>query len=39
MKILVSIGALIGRATGMDYKQKKSFAPRLECDGFEFMIT
>ena len=37
-KILCSTGALIGRPNNRDYTLIKEFAPRLECDGFEFMM-
>lgn len=37
-KILCSTGALIGKPNNRDYTLIKEFAPRLECDGFEFMM-
>lgn len=37
-KILCSTGALIGRPNNRDYTLIKEFAPRLACDGFEFMM-
>ena len=37
-KILCSTGALIGRPNGRDYHLLKQFCPKLECDGFEFML-
>lgn len=37
-KIFCSTGALIGRPNNRDYTLIKEFAPRLECDGFEFMM-
>lgn len=37
-RILCSTGALIGRPNGRDYTLLKEFAPRLNCDGFEFMM-
>ena len=36
--ILCSTGALIGRPNGRDYRLLKQFCPRLECDGFEFIM-
>ena len=37
-EILCSTGALIGRPNGRDYRLLETFAPQLECDGFELMI-
>ncbi len=37
-KVLCSTGALIGRPNNRDYRLIKEFAPKLECDGFEFMM-
>lgn len=37
-KILCSTGALIGRPNNRDYTLIKEFAPKLNCDGFEFMM-
>ncbi|MCR5609173.1 MAG: sugar phosphate isomerase/epimerase [Lachnospiraceae bacterium] len=37
-KILCSTGALIGRPNNRDYRLLKDFAPKLNCDGFEFMV-
>lgn len=37
-KILCSTGALIGRPNGRDYSRLREYAPRLECDGLEFMV-
>ena len=37
-KILCSTGALIGRPNGRDYKILGQVAPKLFCDGFEFMM-
>ncbi len=38
MQILCSTGALIGRPNGRDYHVLEVQAPRLHCDGFEFMM-
>ncbi|MCI8957172.1 MAG: sugar phosphate isomerase/epimerase [Eubacterium sp.] len=37
-RVLCSTGALIGRPNNRDYRLIKEFAPKLECDGFEFMM-
>lgn len=37
-QILCSTGALIGRPNGRDYRLLRQFCPRLECDGFEFIL-
>ncbi len=37
-QIICSTGALIGRPNGRDYRLLKQFCPRLECDGFEFIM-
>lgn len=37
-RILCSTGALIGRPNNRDYRLIKEFAPKLCCDGFEFMM-
>ncbi len=38
MKILCSTGALIGRPNGRDYRLLKTYAPQIDCDGFEFIL-
>ena len=38
MKILCSTGALIGRPNGRDYRLLRTYAPQIECDGFEFIL-
>ena len=38
MQILCSTGALIGRPNGRDYHVLEAQAPRLHCDGFEFIL-
>ena len=38
MQILCSTGALIGRPNGRDYHLLETLAPKLSCDGFEFMM-
>lgn len=37
-RILFSTGALLGRPNGRDFKLLSECAPRLNCDGFEFMM-
>lgn len=37
-RILCSTGALIGRPNNRDYTLIKEFGPKLQCDGFEFMM-
>ena len=37
-QLLCSTGALIGRPNGRDYRLIASCVPRLQCDGFEFMM-
>lgn len=37
-QIFCSTGALIGRPNGRNYRLLKEFCPRLECDGFEFLV-
>lgn len=37
-RILCSTGALIGRPNGRDHRLLEALAPKLSCDGFEFMI-
>ena len=37
-RILCSTGAMIGRPNGRDYHLLERFCPRLECDGFEFIL-
>jgi sugar phosphate isomerase/epimerase len=36
--ILCSTGALLGRANGRDFTLLETFAPQLNCDGYELMI-
>jgi len=38
-KILCSSGAIIGKANNNDYTLLKEYAPKLDCDGFEFMMS
>ena len=38
MQILCSTGALIGRPNGRDYHLLETYAPQLNCDGFEFIL-
>lgn len=38
-KILCSSGAIIGKANNNDYTLLKEYAPRLNCDGFELMMS
>ena len=37
-QILCSTGSLIGRPNGRDYRLLKEYCPRLDCDGFEFIL-
>ena len=37
-QVLCSTGAIIGRPNGRDYRLLAQYCPRLECDGFEFML-
>ncbi len=37
-KILYSTGALLGRPNGRNYRLLEEVAPKLNCDGFEFMM-
>ena len=37
-RILCSTGSMIGRPNGRDYRLLKEYCPRLECDGFEFIL-
>ena len=37
-QILCSTGALIGMPNGRNYRLLETFAPQLDCDGFEFMM-
>ena len=37
-KVLCSTGSLIGRPNGRDYHLLEKYCPRLECDGFEFIL-
>ena len=37
-KVLCSTGAFIGRANNRDFTLLKKYAPKLNCDGFEFML-
>lgn len=38
-KILCSSGAIIGKANSNDYSLLKEYAPKLNCDGFELMMS
>lgn len=38
-KILCSSGAIIGKANNNDYTLLKEYAPKLNCDGFELMMS
>lgn len=38
-KILCSTGAILGKANNNDYTLLKEYAPRLNCDGFELMVS
>ena len=38
MQILCSTGALIGRPNGRDYHLLETYAPQIDCDGFEFIL-
>ena len=38
-EILCSTGALITRQNGLNYRLLPEIAPRLRCDGFEFMMS
>lgn len=38
-EILCSSGAFIGKANGDDYRLLKTYAPKLDCDGFELLIS
>ena len=38
MQVLCSTGALIGRPNGRDYHLLETYAPQLDCDGFEFIL-
>ena len=38
-KILCSSGAIIGKVNNNDYTLLKEYAPRLNCDGFELMMS
>lgn len=37
-RILCSTGAFIGRVNGRNHKLIEKYAPKLHCDGFEFMM-
>lgn len=37
-QVLCSTGALIGRPNGRNYRLLEKIAPKLSCDGFEFMV-
>ncbi len=37
-RVLCSTGALIGRPNGRNFRLLSDFAPKIECDGFEFMM-
>ena len=38
-KILCSLGAIIGRANGMDISILGDCLDRLNCDGYEFLMS
>ncbi len=38
-RILCSSGAFIGKANNNDYTLLKEYAPKLDCDGFELMMS
>lgn len=38
-RILCSTGAIIGKPNNNDYRLLKEYAPKLQCDGFELMIS
>lgn len=38
-RILCSSGAIIGKANNNDYTLLKEYAPKLNCDGFELMMS
>lgn len=38
-KIICSSGAIIGKANNNDYRLLKEYAPKLNCDGFELMMS
>lgn len=38
-RILCSTGAFLGKTNNNDYRLLKEYAPRLECDGFELMMS
>ena len=38
-KILCSLGAIIGRANGMDISVLDQCVDRLNCDGYEFLMS
>ena len=38
MQILCSTGSMLGRPNGRNYRLLETYAPRLECDGFEFIL-
>lgn len=37
-RVLCSTGAIIGRNNAFDYKLIMEYAPKIHCDGFEFMM-
>ena len=37
-QILCSTGALLGKPNGRNYRLLEEMVPKLECDGFEFMV-
>ena len=37
-RIFCSTGSLIGRPNGRDYRLLENYCPRLDCDGFEFIL-
>lgn len=38
-RILCSTGAILGKANNNDYTLLKEYAPKLNCDGFELLMT
>lgn len=38
-QILCSTGAIIGKPNNNDYRLLREYAPKLECDGFELMMS
>ena len=38
-RILCSTGAFLGKPNNNDYRLLKEYAPKLECDGLELMMS